>query len=85
MSHTHLNKEDWSCIARMLRSGHSYKEIARTLGKDPSALGRHINKYGGRSGYDALADKGVKIRVSGTLFRPPWQSYCHLSLLNQTF
>jgi len=37
----------------MLRSGHSYKDIARTLGKDPSTVGRHINKYGGRDGYDA--------------------------------
>ncbi len=53
MSHTHMGKEDWSCIGRMLRAGHSFKEIARTLGKDPSAVGRHINEYGGREGYDA--------------------------------
>jgi IS30 family transposase len=37
----------------MLRAGHSFKEIARTIGKDPSAVGRHIKEYGGREGYDA--------------------------------
>lgn len=53
MSHTHIGKEDWSCIGRMLRADHSFKEIARTLGKDPSSVGRHIKEYGGRDGYDA--------------------------------
>ena len=53
MSHTHIGKEDWTCIAGMLRAGHSFKEIARTIGKDPSAVGRHIKEYGGREGYDA--------------------------------
>ena len=52
MSHTHIGKEDWSCIARMLRAGHSFKEIARTIGKDPSSIGRHIKEFGGRDGYD---------------------------------
>lgn len=52
MSHTHIGSEDWTCISRMLRAGHSYKEIARTIGKDASAIGRHINEYGGRDGYD---------------------------------
>jgi IS30 family transposase len=37
----------------MLRADHSFKEIARTIGKDKSAVGRHINEYGGREGYDA--------------------------------
>lgn len=53
MSHTQIGQEDWSCISRMLRAGHSFKEIARTIGKDPSAAGRHIKEYGGRHGYDA--------------------------------
>ncbi len=38
-------------IARMLRAGYAGAEIARTLGKDPSAVSRHIKKYGGRDGY----------------------------------
>ena len=53
MSHTHIGKEDWSCIARMLKAGHSFSEIARTLGKHPSAVNRHVREYGGRKGYDA--------------------------------
>jgi IS30 family transposase len=53
MSHTHIGKEEWSCIARMLRAGHSFSEIARTLGKHPSAVSRHVREYGGRDGYDA--------------------------------
>ena len=52
MSHTHIGKDDWSCIARMLRTGYSFSEIARTIGKDKSSLGRHIAEYGGRDGYD---------------------------------
>ncbi len=52
MAHTHIGKEDWSCIARMLRAGHSLSEIARTIGKDKSSLGRHVKDYGGRNGYD---------------------------------
>lgn len=54
MSHTHIDQDDWSCISRMLRAGHSFKEIARTIGKDASAVGRHINEYGGREEYNAL-------------------------------
>lgn len=52
MSHTHIGKEDWLVIARMLRAGYAGAEIARTLGKDPSAINRHINQYGGRDRYD---------------------------------
>jgi len=52
MSHTHIRKEDWSVIARMLRAGYAGADIARTLGKDPSAVNRHIAQYGGRKGYD---------------------------------
>lgn len=53
MSHTHIGSEDWPVIARMLRAGYTGAEIARTLGKDPSAVNRHIKHYGGRDGYDA--------------------------------
>ena len=53
MSHTHIGKDDWPCITRMLRAGHSFSEIARTIGKDQSSLSRHVREYGGRDGYDA--------------------------------
>jgi IS30 family transposase len=52
MAHTHIKKEDWTVIARMLRAGYAGAEIARTLGKDPSAVNRHIKEFGGRDGYD---------------------------------
>ena len=53
MSHKHIGKDDWPCISRMLRAGHSFGEIARTIGKDQSALSRHVREYGGREKYDA--------------------------------
>lgn len=52
MSHTHIGKDDWPCISRMLRAGHSLSEIARTIGKDKSSLGRHVAENGGRERYD---------------------------------
>jgi len=52
MAHKHIGPEDWSVIARMLRSGFTGSEIARTIGKDPSAVNRHIKQNGGRDGYD---------------------------------
>lgn len=52
MAHTHIGPGDWGCIGRMLKSGHSLREIARTIGKDHSFLIRHINDNGGRNGYD---------------------------------
>lgn len=52
MSHTHLGSADWLVVARMLRAGYTGAEIARTLGKDPSAVNRHIKQYGGRNRYD---------------------------------
>jgi len=52
MSHTHIKPEDWPVIARMLRAGYAGAEIVRTLGKDPSAVNRHIRRHGGRNGYD---------------------------------
>lgn len=52
MAHKHIGKEEWTVIARLLRAGYSGAEIARILGKDPSAVNRHIKQYGGRDGYD---------------------------------
>jgi IS30 family transposase len=52
MSHTHIGKEDWLCIARMLRADFSLSDIARTINKHPSALSRHVAEYGGREHYD---------------------------------
>jgi IS30 family transposase len=53
MSHTHIGKEDWPCISRMLRRGYSLREIAQTIGKDHSSVSRHVNEFGGRDEYDA--------------------------------
>ncbi len=53
MSHTQIGQEDWSCISRMLRAGHNFSEIARTIGKDQSSLSRHVREYGGKDRYDA--------------------------------
>lgn len=36
----------------MLRAGFTGSEIARTLGKDPSAVNRHVKQNGGKDGYD---------------------------------
>lgn len=52
MSHTHISREDWPCISRMLRAGHSFSEIARTIGKNVSSVSRHVAEYGGRYSYD---------------------------------
>jgi transposase, IS30 family len=52
MSHTHTTKEDWLCIARMLRADFSLSNIARTIGKHPSALSRHVAENGSREHYD---------------------------------
>ncbi len=52
MAHKHIGPEDWPVIARMLKAGFSGSEIARTLGKDPSAVNRHVKQNGGRDGYD---------------------------------
>ncbi|TAN32136.1 IS30 family transposase [Patescibacteria group bacterium] len=60
MSHTHIGKEDWSCIARMLKAGHGFSEIARTLGKHPSALSRHVRAHGEREGYDVREVRRTK-------------------------
>ena len=52
MTYTHIGPEDWPVIARMLRAGYAGAEIARTLGKDPSAVNRHIRQYGDKDKYD---------------------------------
>lgn len=52
MSYTRIGKEDWAVIGRMLRAGYAGAEIARTLGKDPSAVNRHIKTHGGKDRYD---------------------------------
>jgi len=52
MSHTHIGPGDWACIGRMLKAGHSLREIARTIGKDAGSVSRHVREYGGRDGYD---------------------------------
>ena len=52
MPYTRIGREDWSVIAHMLRARYTGVEIARTLGKDPSAMNRHIKQYGGRDRYD---------------------------------
>ena len=53
MSHTHISSGDFACIGRMLKAGHSLREIARTVGKDPGSVSRHVREYGGRDGYDS--------------------------------
>lgn len=52
MAHKHIGPEDWPVITRLLRTGYSIREIARTLGKNPGSVSRHVNEYGGRENYD---------------------------------
>jgi IS30 family transposase len=52
MAHKHIGPEDWPVIARLLRAGYSIREIARTLGKNPGSVSRHVHEYGGRDTYD---------------------------------
>jgi IS30 family transposase len=80
MSHTHIGPGDWACIGRMLKAGHSLREIARTLGKDASSVSRQVTQYGGRNGYDGrevrrkkrmkriLAMNSIRV-VTGSLLR----------------
>lgn len=53
MLYTHIGPEDWAVISRLLRAGYSIRAIAETLGKDHSAVSRHVRMYGGRDAYDA--------------------------------
>lgn len=52
MAHTHIGPAEWPVIARLLEAGYPLREIARTVEKDHSAVIRHVNQYGGRSGYN---------------------------------
>jgi IS30 family transposase len=65
MSHKQITKEDSACISRMLRAEFSFKEIARTINKDPSSLGRHVKQHGGRLNYNVkeVRRKKYMIRV----------------------
>jgi len=69
MSHTHIGKEDWSVIARMLRAGYSMRAIAEAIGKDHSAVSRHVRANGGRDAYDAREVR--RKNISPAL--PPWK------------
>lgn len=80
MAHTHLGPAEWSVIARLLKAGYSIRAIAETLGKDHSAVSRHIQANGGRDGYDIRevrrrkrmlrikAMDGIRV-LTGTLLR----------------
>ncbi len=52
MSHTQIGPGDWGCIGRMLRAEYSFREIAKTIGKNVSSVSRHVNENGGREDYD---------------------------------
>lgn len=52
MAHTHIGPADWPVIARLLKAGYSIRAIAETIGKDHSAVSRHVRANGGRAGYD---------------------------------
>jgi len=52
MAHTHIGPAEWPIIVRLLKAGYSIRAIAETLGKDHSAVSRHIRVNGGRDGYD---------------------------------
>lgn len=52
MAHKQIGPEDWSVIARLLKAGYSFSEIADTIGKNVGSVSRHVRAYGGRSGYD---------------------------------
>lgn len=60
MSHKQIGNEDYGCIARMLRAGYSYSEIARTINKNVSSVSRHVRENGGRNGYDIKEVKRKK-------------------------
>ena len=52
MSHKQIGNEDYGCIARMLKAGYSYSEIARTINKNVGSVSRHVRENGGRDRYD---------------------------------
>ena len=52
MAHTHIGPADWPVVARLLRAGYSIRAIAETIGKDHSAVSRHVRANGRKDGYD---------------------------------
>ena len=52
MAHTHIGPAEWPVIARLLKARYSIRAIAETIGKDHSAVSRHVRANGGRDGYD---------------------------------
>jgi len=52
MAHTHIGPAEWPVIVRLLKSGYSIRAIAETIGKDHSAVSRHVRLNGGKEGYD---------------------------------
>ena len=52
MAHTHIGPAEWPVISRLLKARYSIRAIAETIGKDHSAVSRHIRANGGRDGYD---------------------------------
>lgn len=53
MAHTQIGPTDWPVIARLLRAGHSIRDIAYAVEKNAGSVSRHVREYGGRDGYDA--------------------------------
>lgn len=60
MAHKQIGPADWPVIARMTRSGYSLRAIAETIGKDHSAVIRHVRAHGGREKYDVHEVKRQK-------------------------
>lgn len=52
MAHTQIGSADWPVIARLLRARYGIRSIAETIGKDHSAVSRHVRANGGRDEYD---------------------------------
>lgn len=52
MAHTHIGPTEWSVITRMLRAGYSIRAIAQVIGKNHSAVSRHVRDNGCREEYD---------------------------------
>ncbi|HBB65499.1 MAG TPA: hypothetical protein DCZ84_02605, partial [Candidatus Vogelbacteria bacterium] len=47
MAHTQIGPAEWPVIVRLLRAGYSMRAIAQTIGKDHSAVSRHVRTHGG--------------------------------------
>lgn len=60
MAYKQIGNEDYGCIAKMLRAGYLYSEIARTINKNVSSVSRHVREHGGREKYDVKEVKRKK-------------------------